>query len=87
MRSIMRIIKDFKFDVVIVISVVSVAKQLRWGVRMWKVLGLIPVIRTAFTHSHQPTQLFILLGLVNEYQGYSFYNIDLGHPSRRFTSA
>ena len=40
-------------------------------------LGFVPVVGTAFTRSHQPTQLSILSGSVNEYQGYSFYNIDL----------
>ena len=52
--------------------VVSVAKRLRRRVGMRKIPGSIPVVGTALTCSHQPTQLSILLGSANEYQGYSF---------------
>ena len=42
--------------------VVSVAERLRRRVGMQKVPGSIQVVGTAFTRSHQPTQLSILLG-------------------------
>ena len=56
----------------------------RFGTR--EVPGLNPLIRTAYTCSHQPTQLSIS-GSVNEHPGYSFQNITLGPPSHRSTSA
>ena len=66
--------------------VVSVIERLRRRFGTREVLGSNPLVRTAYTCSHQPTQLSIS-GSVNEYPGYSFQNITLGPPSRRSTSA
>ena len=44
----------------------------RVGTGTQKVPGLNPVIGTAYTPSHQSTQLSIPSGSVNEYPGYSF---------------
>ena len=51
----------------------SVAEWLRHRVGTRKVPGSNPGVRTAYTCSHQPTQLSILWGLVNGYQGYSIW--------------
>ena len=66
--------------------VVSVVEQLRHRFGTQEVPGLNPLVGTAYTCSHQPTQLSIS-GSENEYPGYSFQNITLGPPSRRSTSA
>ena len=67
-----------------VCAVVSVAERLRHSFGKREVPGSNPLVGTAYTCSHQPTQLSIS-GSVNEYPGYSFQNITLGPPSRRST--
>ena len=58
--------------VIVIAIVVSVAEWLRRRVGTRKVPSSNAVVGTAYTCSHQPTQLSILSGSVNEYPGYSF---------------
>ena len=62
----------------------SVAERLRHRVGTWKVPGSNPGVSTAYTCSHQPTQLPILPGSVNGCQGYSIWGTQGAGPHQLY---